>query len=174
MRSILIGSVLILLAALSRLIPHPVNFTPIAAIALVGGVYLEKRFAILIPLVALVVSDAFIGFHSTIIFVYGSFVLIGLMGIWLKSHKKLFPVIGTTLLGSLVFFVITNFGVWITGGGWYYPKTWQGLIECYAYAIPFFKNSLLGDLAYTGALFGLFELSARLVKSFDTKASHAL
>ena len=158
MRNILIGSTLILAAALSRLLPHPDNFTPIAAMALAGGVYLEKRFALIIPLAALVISDFFIGFHNTILFVYGSFVLIGFMGLWLKSHKKFLPVLGTALLSSILFFVITNFGVWLTGGGWFYPRTWQGLVECYVMAVPFFRNTLAGDLVFTGVLFGLFEL----------------
>jgi len=170
MRNILIGSTLILAAALSRLLPHPDNFTPIAAMALAGGVYLEKRFALIVPLAALVISDFFIGFHNTILFVYGSFVLIGFMGLWLKSHKKFSPVLGTALLSSTLFFVITNFGVWLTGGGWFYPRTWQGLIECYSMAIPFFRNTLAGDLVFTGVLFGLFELSLRSLRASEKKA----
>jgi hypothetical protein len=170
MRNILISSTLILAAALSRLLPHPDNFTPIAAMALAGGVYLEKRFALIVPIVALVISDFFIGFHNTILFVYGSFVLIGFMGLWLKSHKKLFPVLGTALVSSILFFVITNFGVWLTGSGWFYPKTLQGLFECYIMAIPFFRNTLAGDLVFTGVLFGLFELSLRFLHVSEKKA----
>jgi hypothetical protein len=169
MRNILIGSVLILVAALSRLLPHPANFTPVMAIALAGGVYLDKRLALIIPLVALIISDIFIGFHNTIFFVYGSFVLIGFLGIWLKSHKKPLPIIGTALLSSILFFIITNFGVWITGGGWIYPKTWQGLIECYTLAIPFFRNTITGDLVFTGVLFGLFEFSNYAIRFFEKK-----
>jgi hypothetical protein len=160
MYRLMLGFGLIFVAALSRLLPHPDNFTPIAAMALAGGVYLDKRFSIFVPMAALFISDIFVGFHNTMPFVYGSFVLIGLLGMWLKSHKTLVLIIGTTLLGSLLFFVITNFGVWLTGGGWFYPKTWQGLIDCYVMAIPFFRNTLTGDLLYTGVLFGLFELSA--------------
>jgi hypothetical protein len=173
MRNILIGSTLILAAALSRLLPHPDNFTPIAAMALAGGVYLEKRFALIVPLAALVISDFFIGFHNTILFVYGSFVLIGFMGLWLKSHKKLIPVLGTALLSSILFFVITNFGVWLTGGGWFYPRTWQGLVECYVMAVPFFRNTLAGDLVFTGVLFGLFELSLHSIHVSEKKAIQA-
>jgi hypothetical protein len=159
MRTILIGSGFILAAALSRLLPHPANFTPIAAMALAGGVYFNKRIAFVIPLAALLISDLFIGFHNTIFFVYGSFVLIGFLGLWLQTHKKPLPILGATLLSSILFFVITNFGVWVTGGGWFYPRTWQGLIECYALALPFFRNTVAGDLLYTGVLFGLFEFS---------------
>jgi hypothetical protein len=171
MRNILISSALIVAAALSRLLPHPDNFTPIMAIALAGGVYLDKRFALIIPLAALIISDIFIGFHNTIFFVYGSFVLIGFLGVWLKSHKKPLPILGTTLLSSILFFIITNFGVWLTGGGWFYPKTWQGLIECYTLAIPFFRNTVAGDLVYTGVLFGLFEFSQYALRLFEKKAA---
>jgi hypothetical protein len=171
MRNILIGSILILSAAVSRLLPHPDNFTPIMAIALAGGVYLDKRFALIIPLAALFLSDIFIGFHNTIIFVYGSFVFIGFIGLWLKSHKKPLPIIGSALLSSTLFFIITNFGVWLTGSGWFYPKTWQGLIECYTLALPFFRNTITGDLVYTGVLFGLFELSHYAERFSEKKTS---
>jgi hypothetical protein len=167
MRTVLIGSTLILAAALSRLFPHPDNFTPIAAVALAGGVYLEKRFALIVPLAALLISDFFIGFHNTILFVYGSVVLIGVMGLWLKSRKKVLPIFGAALLSSILFFIITNFGVWLTGGGWFYPKTWQGLVECYVLAIPFFRSTLAGDLVFTGILFSLFEISLRSIHSSE-------
>jgi hypothetical protein len=169
MRNFLIGFALILAAALSRLLPHPDNFTPVMAIALAGGVYLDKRLALIIPLAALIISDIFIGFHNTIFFVYGSFVLIGCLGLWLKSHKRLLTILGTALLSSFLFFIITNFGVWITGGGWFYPKTWQGLIECYTLAIPFFRNTIAGDLVYTGVLFGLFEFSKYAIRFLEKK-----
>jgi len=169
MRNSLIGSTLILAAALSRLLPHPANFTPILAIALAGGVYLDKRIALVIPLAALIISDLFIGFHNTIFFVYGSFLLIGFIGVWLQSHKKPLWIVGTTLFSSVIFFMITNFGVWITGGGWFYAKTWQGLIECYTLALPFFRNSVAGDLVYTAVLFGLFEFVLYASRSFEKK-----
>jgi hypothetical protein len=170
MRKVIIGSIIVLAAALSRLIPHPVNFAPIAAMALAGGVYLDKRSAMIIPLAALIISDLFIGFHNTILFVYGSFALIGLMGLWLKSHKKPLPVLCTALSSSIIFFVITNFGVWLTGGGWFYPKTWQGLVECYTLAIPFLRNTIAGDLVYTVVLFGLFETAEYILRVYEKKA----
>jgi hypothetical protein len=91
----------------------------------------------------------------------------------LKSHKKFLPVLGTALLSSILFFVITNFGVWLTGGGWFYPRTWQGLVECYVMAIPFFRNTLAGDLVFTGVLFGLFELFLRSIRASEKKAIQA-
>ena len=169
MRTILMSSTLVFAAALSRLLPHPDNFTPVMAIALAGGVYLDKRYALIIPLAALIISDMFIGFHNTIFFVYGSFTLIGMLGIWLKSHKKPLPILATALFSSILFFIVTNFGVWLTGGGWFYPKTWQGLIECYTLAIPFFRNTVAGDMVYTVVLFGIFELSQYALRSLEKK-----
>lgn len=173
MRNILIGSMLILIAAMMRLLPHPANFTPIAAIALAGGVYLDKRFAIVIPLVALMLSDVFLGFHYTIPFVYGSFVLIGILGLWLRSHKKPLPVLGITFLSSVLFFIITNFGVWLTGGGWNYPRSVQGLIECYILAIPFFWKTVLGDLVFVGVLFGMFEVAEYFIRIYKKRTAEA-
>ena len=163
------ASAMILVAALSRLIPHPPNFAPIAAMALAGGVYLDKRFAVLIPLAALLLSDAIIGFHSLMIFVYGSFVAISLIGLWLKSHKKPLPVFGAALASSCLFFIVSNFGVWILADGSVYPRSLAGLLECYVVAIPFFQNTVFGDVVYTGVLFGILELANRLIPSAERK-----
>ena len=159
MQKLILGASLIFIAVLSRLLPHPPNVVPIAAMALAGGVYFERRYALIIPMIALFVSDCIIGFHATIPFVYGCFLITGLIGMWLSNHKKIGYIAGGTILSSIIFFVITNFGVWLTGGGWFYPKTLQGLVDCYVMAIPFFRYSIAGDLAYTSILFGLFELS---------------
>ena len=173
MRNMVLAALLILAAAFSRLLPHPVNVAPIAAMALAGGVYLDKRFALLVPLIALVLSDLVIGLYPILLFVYGSFLLIGLLGLWLKSHKKPLPVFGAALLSSILFFVITNFGVWVIGPETY-PRTLPGLVECYAAAIPFFKNTVAGDLVYTGVLFGMFELAIHLQKRFEAARQKAM
>ena len=157
------ASAMILAAALSRLIPHPPNFAPIAAMALAGGVYLDKRFAIVVPLAALLLSDAVLGFHSLMIFVYGSFVVISFIGLWLKSHKRPLPVFGAALASSVLFFIVSNFGVWVLADGSIYPRSIAGLIECYVAAIPFFQNTVLGDVVYTGVLFGTLELADKLI-----------
>ena len=167
MRKLILGASLIFIAALSRLLPHPPNVAPIAAMALAGGVYFERRFALLIPLIALFVSDCIIGFHATIPYVYGCFIATGLIGMWLQSHKKAVFIAGGTLISSIIFFIVTNFGVWLTGGGWFYPKTPGGLLECYTLAIPFFRNSLIGDIGYTAVLFGFFELTEYAVRYFE-------
>jgi hypothetical protein len=164
MRYTILAALMILAAAFSRLLPHPANMAPIAAMALAGGVYLDKRFAFIIPIVALLITDWFIGFYPILFFVYGSFLAIGFIGLWLKSHKRPLPVIGATLFSSVLFFVVTNFGVWAIGPEMY-PKTLTGLAECFVAAIPFFRNTVLGDVIYTGVLFGFFELITHLVKN---------
>lgn len=157
---------LILLAALSRLLPHPPNVAPITAMALFGGVYLERKHAFLLPLAALVLSDYVIGFYSGMWWVYGSFLCIGLLGLWLRNHRGIAATAGVTIVGSLFFFVVTNFGVWASSQV-SYPHTTGGLIACYAAAIPFFRNSLLGDAAYVAILFGAFELAKRAIPSLE-------
>ena len=133
-----------LLAVLFRLMPHLPNFTPITAIALFGGLYFtNKSMAYLVPLMIMILSDLFLGFHSISIFVYAAFLLVSFIG---TQTKK--PSVFTILLGSLSFFVITNFGVWLLS----YPKNLTGFMECYTLAIPFFRNSLLGDFFYSGVM----------------------
>jgi hypothetical protein len=153
---------IILFAVVLRLTPHVPNFAPISAMALFGGTYLNKKYALIVPLVAMFLSDLFLGFHSTILFVYGSFILIGLIGIWLKSHKSLKNIAAAALLSSLLFFVITNFGVWFMTN--LYPKNIYGLAESYVLAIPFFRNTILGDLFYSALFFGSYELVVKLFK----------
>jgi hypothetical protein len=156
---------IVIFAAVLRLLPHPANVAPIAGMALFGGTYINRGFALLAPLIALFISDIFLGFHKTIPFVYGSFLLTGLLGLWLRKHKNFGNIVLVTLASSLLFFLITNFGVWLVGG--IYPHTLEGLVRCYSLAIPFFRNTLLGDMFYTGALFGGFELSRRFKFHLD-------
>lgn len=169
MANFIIAVVLILFAAFSRLLPHPMNFAPITAIALFSGVYLDKKYAFIIPLIALVLSDALLGFYSYIYWVYGTFMLIALIGLWLKSRvqnskggKKYTYIFGTTIVSSVIFFLVTNFGVWTSG--MFYEMSFKGLIECYTLAIPFFRNSLGGDIFYAAAMFGIYDLASRFIK----------
>jgi hypothetical protein len=148
---------LILMAALSRLLPHPPNFTPVAAIALLGGAYLSKRLAFLLPLAAMFISDLIIGFHSTMWAVYLSMAIISFIGIGLAKGLNVQKIIGGALTGSLIFFVVTNFAVWM--GSAYYTQDVAGLIHCYTLAIPFFSNTVMGDLFYSGILFGSYYLA---------------
>jgi len=149
---------LILLAALARLIPHPPNFTPIGAMALFGGATLaDRRLAFLLPLASLFLSDLFLGLHVLIPVVYGSFALNVLLGGWLRSRRTVLNTAAVTLLGSVQFFVVTNFACWLL----WYPHTWQGLVTCYIAAIPFFQNTLAGDAVFATALFGTLALAER-------------
>lgn len=154
----------IIAAVILRLIPHLPNFAPIAALALFGGTYLNKKYALLVPLGAMLVSDYFIGFASfpVTFSVYFSFFLIGLIGLWLRRHKNLANIIGATLAGSILFFLITNFAVWAATP--WYPKNWVGMSQCYILALPFFRNTILGDLFYVSTMFGLFESAKFLVR----------
>ena len=148
---------LIVLGIAARLLPHPANFAPIGAVALFGGMYLTRRYAMILPLIAMLISDIFIGFYTWQIMasVYISFALTGLIGLWVRKNKKLSTVIGGTVLGSILFFLITNFSVWAFGT--MYAHDFSGLIQSYTMAIPFFRNSLLGDLFYVGLLVGSYE-----------------
>ncbi len=141
-----------------RVVPHPANFAPIAAIALFGGTYLNKKLAVVLPLAAMILSDLLIGFDSleSRLAVYGCFIFSGLLGLWLRNHKSATTVIAGSLLSSVVFYLVTNF-VWFHGTQMY-PHTFSGMIEAYVNALPFFRNTIAGDLFYVGVLFGSYEL----------------
>ena len=159
-----------LIAPFVRFLPHIPNFAPIAAMALFAGTYLNKKYALIVPIVAMLLADYFIGFYNPYIMasVYGSFILIGVMGIWLKNHKTLFNVIGSCLSGSIIFFLVTNFAVWAVPRS-FYPHTAQGLLDCYVMGLPFFRNTIAGDIFYVGAFFGLMEASIWAVNKFSAK-----
>jgi hypothetical protein len=150
--------IFIIAAAFLRLVPHAPNFAPIGAMALFAGSYLDRKTAFILPLSAMVLSDLFIGFDSlsSRVTVYGSFVLITLLGVWLKHHRSAKNVILASFCASALFFIVTNFGVWLTGT--LYSKDLNGLVACYSAAIPFFRNTLAGDLFYSGIFFGGYEL----------------
>jgi hypothetical protein len=151
---------MILAAAASRLIPHPPNVASITAVALFGGAYLsDRRLAFLVPMAALFISDLVMGLYSHMEVVYGSFALVVCIGLILRRRRTPLPIAGAALASSILFFVVTNFGVWIFES--LYPKTMAGFLACYTAAIPFFQNTLLGDALYTAALFGGFALAER-------------
>jgi len=150
--------IIIFLGILFRLLPHLPNMTPILAIALFGGVYLNKKQAIWLPIAIMAISDVFIGMHPLVLFTWGAMALASFIGLWLREHKTIGNTILSTLLGSFLFFVITNFGVWAMPEGWY-PHTLSGFISCYVMALPFFRNALAGDLLYVGVLFGVYEFA---------------
>ena len=133
----------ILFGVLSRFLPHPPNFTPISAIALLSSKGFDNiKVGFLIPLLILFISDLFLGLYATLPFVYVSFILIILLGRYVNKVN-----VGTVLISSSIFFLVSNFGVWLL----HYPNTIDGLLQCYKLALPFFLNTILGDLVY-GAL----------------------
>lgn len=136
---------MIVLAVASRLLPHPPNFAPITGIALFAAVKLNKKIiAILVPLFCLFITDLILGLSWINLFVYAAFGMISWIG--MRQKKVSIP---TVLGSSLLFFVVSNFGVWLL----YYPATLEGLIACFTLAIPFFGNTIAGDLVYTAVLF---------------------
>ena len=152
----------IFIAAIFRLVPHPPNFSPIAAMALFSGAYLPRRgLAFVAPLGALLVSDAVLGFHGGMPVVYASVAMIVALGFLLSAKRTTGRIVAAALAGSVLFYLVTNFGVWAFGD--MYPKTAGGLAACYVAAIPFFQNSLIGDLLFAGLLFGGFAMAERLV-----------
>jgi hypothetical protein len=151
---------MVLAAAASRLFPHPPNLTSITAVALFGGAYFsDRRLAFLVPLAALLFSDLILGFYSHMEDVYLSFALIVCIGLWLQNRRSAIHIAGAALASSVLFFLLTNFGVWAFES--LYPKTIEGLIACYVTAIPFFQNTFQGDLLFTAILFGGFALLER-------------
>jgi len=163
MKKLLPALILIILGIAARFLPHPANFAPIGAIAIFSGLYLPRKWAVILPLAAMFFSDIFIGFYSLPIMltVYASFTAMGLIGLIIRKHKKLSTVLGGTVLGGVIFYLATNGAVWAFGT--LYPHTLAGLTQCYYMAIPFFRNSLLGDLFYTGILVGAYEACLALL-----------
>lgn len=144
---------MILAATASRLIPHPPNFSPIAALALFGGAsFASKRAAFLVPLFGLFLSDLVLGFYSITPVIYGSFALITCLGLWLRRRQNVSRIAAAASVSALLFFALTNFSVWALEN--LYPKTWAGLADCYVAAIPFFRNTLASNLLYSALLFG--------------------
>jgi hypothetical protein len=154
-QNLITPAIIIVAAVLMRLVPHPANVAPIAAMALFGGAYLDKKYALLLPLAAMFISDIFLGFHASMPMVYASLIITGLIGMWLKHHKSVPTVLFASVGASIIFFLLTNFNYWYATA--LYPKTLVGVIESYTMALPFFRNSLLGDLFYTGLFFGSYE-----------------
>lgn len=162
---------LIFAAVLTRLIPHPPNFSPIEAVALFGGAYFAKRsWALIVPLVAMFASDLLLGLLNGGIYwsyftsagyllVYACIALSTVLGFGLRGKVNAGRVLGYGLAGSLLFFLVTNFGTWL--GSSMYPQNGAGLIAAYVAGIPFFQWTVASTLFYSALLFGGFELLRR-------------
>jgi hypothetical protein len=152
----------ILVAAMLRLVPHPPNFTPIGAMALFSGAYFGRRWlAFVAPLAAMALSDAVLGFYSGFWVTYLAIGLIVLIGRFALTRISPSRVGGAAIASSVTFFVVSNFGTWALSG--MYAHTISGLAACYVAAIPFFQNTLAGDLFYATLLFGGFRIAELLV-----------
>ena len=177
-RNILLIASLSILVIL-RLLPHPANFIPLGAISILGAYFMaSKKNVYWLPLAVMLLSDillelsyrigysAFPGFNATMLFVYPSFMLMAMLGKW-AGNKQTIPALVTSIIGgSLLFFVITNFGYWLL----YMPKSFEGLMQSYVQAIPFYRSSLLGDMIYTIGGY----IIIRQVLSYFAPATHKM
>ena len=170
--------VLILAAALSRLVPHPPNFSPIEAMALFGGAYfMHRTWAVLAPLIAMLVSDFLLGLTMGGIYleyfvsahfltIYACIALCAVLGFTLRERVGSLRVLGCAIAGSLLFFLLTNYAVWLTATDIATsPACGRSLGACYLAAVPFLKWTLLGTLFYAALLFGGYELLQRRLPS---------
>ena len=172
---------MVIVAVASRLLPHPPNMTAVMAVALFSGARVTNtKLAFAIPLLIMVISDIVLGFHSSQLIVYSCVAAITLLGLSLRTTTSLTRTLTISVVGSLFFFLVTNFAVWLSGT--MYPMTLEGLFLCYAAALPFFTtdsfqlinssqlifgsffaNGLIGDLFYTTIIFGVYELQKKYI-----------
>ncbi|MFH1119985.1 MAG: DUF6580 family putative transport protein [Bacteroidota bacterium] len=167
--------------AFSRMLPHPFNFSPIAALALFGGARYSNRFAAyLIPLAAVWISDLFLNyafygrfvpFYNGALITYLAFALIVLLGSVMLRRLTPGNLLFSSLSASLLFFIVSNFGVWAFSG--MYPLNMSGFSACYAAAIPFLRNTITGDLIYSFAVFYAFAFAQQQFPSLSVKALKA-
>lgn len=166
----LVAALLLVIAGTAlRLLPHIPNFAPVGAIALFGGAVLGWRLAVWLPLVLMISSDFLIGFYPGIEFTWAGFLLIALFGMLLRRVGLIGRIVVGGAASGLLFFTVSNFGVWLTSG--MYVHTLDGLIQCYVMALPFFRVSLMADLFYSALIFGLYELVLYVVRV--RQADHA-
>ena len=167
---VLLGIIIRVLAHY-KILPLWPNFAPIGALALFSGVYLRKKYALVVPLAAMAVSDFIIGWHNLVLFTWGCFALIGVIGWLVRKRKNIMTVIGGSLVGSVLFYIVTNFAVWLFTP--LYTRDISGLIQSYVMAIPFFRNTLLGDLFFVGIFFGVYELIMALYRQRELAVKRA-
>jgi len=146
-----------MIGVLSRLVPHPANVTAVGALAVFSGSRYSKTKALVITVFTMFVSDAVLGFHTVMWATYGSFALSVLLANRYVKKQSMIRIAGVTLTSAVLFYLVTNFAVWFVPGSMY-PKTLTGLVESYIMALPFFRNSLIGDSAYTAIFFGSYAL----------------
>ena len=156
----------VLVAVLTRFLPHVPNLSPVFAALLFGGAHLKRRDSIWYPVALLAASDVLLttlvyhmrlGWWQSITWL--AFAVVALIGCWIRKRQTVARIGCATLAGPTAFFVISNFGVWLAGH--LYPATWDGLVTCYVAALPFYRNSLLSTVLYAALLFGVNEIYQR-------------
>ena len=148
----------ILTIGFARLLPHPANVTPVAAMALFGGAMFSNRIiALVVTFAAMLLSDMLLGFHSTMWAVYLSFGITVLIGSFIQNERSMVKTAAASIISSVLFFLVTNFAVWYSDV--FYPQNFSGLMSSYVAGLPFFRNTLLGDLFFTAVLFGGYKIA---------------
>jgi hypothetical protein len=156
-RLILLALALIGFGVTMRLLPHPANLAPVGAIALFGGAVLPRKLGWWLPVAIMALSDLWIGTYDGILFTWLGFLLVGLFGMVMRGRSNWLRVPRGVAGSSVIFFGVSNFGVWLQGQ--LYAHTWSGLWQCYVMALPFFRNTVLGDLIYASLLFGAYAIA---------------
>lgn len=166
-QKIIIALGLVATGVIARLVPHLWNMTPIAAVAVLAGAKLGWKWGVILPILAMITSDVFIGFYNlpVLLSVYLCFALTGLVGYSVRKTGKVGVVLGGSALSAIVFFLVTNAAVWAFSP--MYPQTFMGLTASYIAGLPFFQNQIIGDLFFTTALFAAWELTTYVAKHFQ-------
>ncbi len=156
-RHLITGLAIILLLALSRLIPHPPNFTPILGMAVFSGAIINhKLFAYIIPLAAMLLSDLYLGFHASMPIIYFSLAVCVLIGTFIEARVSILNSFLSISLGVLAFFLITNFMVWYGSG--IYESSISGLMTCYFMGLPFVQNTFISSILYGMGAFFIYDI----------------
>jgi hypothetical protein len=161
--------ILIVLASITRFIPHPFNFTAVGAMALFAGAnFRDKKFAFLLPILVMFITDAILGFHFSMVPVYACFAFTVWMGWKISSRQSVFSIVSASLISSVVFFLITNLPIWYADLS-LYPVSIKGTLESYTMALPFFWNQISGDLFYNLVLFGCYYIVVKKSEMLGTE-----
>lgn len=154
------------------MVPHAPNFTSAGAASIYSGRYFKGATRFAVPFAIMLLTDIFLGFHKTMPFVYLCLGINVLLGMWAAKKPSVGRILGVTVLASAIFFIVTNFGVWLVAG--LYPHTTAGLTACYINAIPFARYTFMGDLIFVGILFGLTEMVKKYQQKIYVKKGEGL
>lgn len=164
-----IAALLVAIGVAARLVPHEPNFAPVAALVLVTGVLLGRRYALGVALSIMMMSDMILGLYSSVAFTWAAIASIALLGGYIKKHGLLGRVVVGGIGASVLFFIVSNFGVWISSG--MYAHSIAGLVDCYVMALPFFRATLASDLVFTASFFSLLAAAEYSYRSYYTQKS---